>query len=423
MYITKAINNTLTIIYKMFIIIFKWTNPFYILLTPFAYIARLCHKMPILLNSKARNMQSISQNKYNIVALPPDSNFIQDRWQSFQYLEWRFTDVWTRDKCKERFDEWSMKHFNCKSNFIENEGIVKEYVETITRKKPSEVIINSTHLIVYFKNTIVIFMDHYFCDGMTIADVIKQLFYEDNISSKAFPKYINYPFISDYIAIEFLGRMFFENMKYPPLINGIADKTYLMTELLKKNEELPWNRWTIYARGIYNIYEALQDVEYLRVGLTVGFDTDKTFGNNRIGIIIVIIKKPPDGLSYNEKILNYMEQFKNQTFTNMNDANTSYDIVRSYNMSYIRTSKMKRVVDIYFTSLFFKEEHTHNVTGIGGFVGKLNTAENIYISAISRGSISHFTYLSNWKQLNLNTLTSNGLKMEYEFDNNDPNQY
>jgi hypothetical protein len=423
MYITKCINCTLNFIYGLFFFICKWTNPFYILLTPFAYIARLCHQLPILLNSRTRNQQSITHNKYNLIPLPPDSNFIQDRWQSFQFLEWRFTDVWTRDKCKERFDEWSMTHFKCKSNFIESEGNVKEYVETITRKKPSQVIINSTHLIVYFKNTIVIFVDHYFCDGMIIADVIKQIFYEDNISTKTFPKYINYPFISDYCAIEFLGRKFIENMKYPPLINGIADKTYVMTELLKKNEEIPWNRWTIYAHGIYNIYEALQDVEYLRVGLTVGFDTDKTFGNNRIGIIIVIIKRPPTSLSQNEKILNYMEQFKNQTLINMNDANTSYDIVRSYNMSYVRTSKMTRVVDIYFTSLFFKEEHTHNVTGVGGFVGTLNNTENIYISAISRGSISHFTYVANWKQLNLNKLTSNGVTIEYEFDNQDPTQY
>ena len=65
-----------------------------------------------------------------------------------------------------------MKNFKCKSNFIENEGNVKEYIETITRKKPSEVIINTTHLIVYFKNSVIIFMDHYFCDGLIIIDLL-----------------------------------------------------------------------------------------------------------------------------------------------------------------------------------------------------------------------------------------------------------
>ena len=252
----------------------------------------------------------------------------------------------------------------------------------------------------------------------------KHLFYEDNISNITFPKYINYPLISDYIAIEYFARMFHENIKYPPLINGIGHKTHLMTEILNKNEQLPWNRWTIYAHGIYNIYEALpQDVDYLRVGLTVGFDTDKTFGNNRIGLIIVIIKKPPANLIYNEKILNYMEQFKNKTLARYRDANTSYDIIRSYNMSYVRSSKMTRVVDIYFTSLFFKHGRSRISGGVGGFVGSLNNTENIYISAISLGSTSYFTYFSNWKQIDLNKLTSNGLTMEYEFDNNDPNQY
>ena len=417
---------TLTIIYRMFIIIFKWLNPLYILATPVVYIARLCHQVPILLNVKARtlNKQSINYNKYNTLTLPSDSNFIQDRWQSFQYIEWRFSEVCSVEKYMERADKWSMKNFKCNSNFVKCEGSVKEYVETITKKKPSQVIINTTHLIVYFKNRLVIFMDHYFCDGLIIVDLLKHLFYEDNISNIIFPKYINYPFISDYIAIEYFARMFHENIKYPPLINGIGAKTNLMTEILKKNEQLPWNRWTIYAHGIYNLYEALpQDVDYLRVGITVGFDTDTTFGNNRIGLIIVIIKRSPISLSYNEKILNYMEQFKNQTLACYRDANTSYDIIRSYNMSYIRSSKMTRVVDIYFTSFFFKEGHTHITGGVGGFVGTLNNTENVYICAISLGPTTYYTYLSNWSQLNLNKLTSNGLSLEYEFDNNDPNQF
>lgn len=423
MYITKAISSSLNIIYKILIFFVRWTNPFYILLTPFAYIARLCHQMPILLNTTERKIRSISHNKYNIVALPTDANFIQDRWQSFQYIEWRFTDVLTCAKCRERADNWSMDNFKCKANFIESDWKVKEYIETITRKKPSQVIINSTHLIVYFKNTLVMFLDHYFCDGLTLTEIMKHMFYEENISSKVFPKYINYPLLSDYIAVEYFGRMFINNIKYPSLINGIANKTCVMTEILQKNEQIPWNRWTIYAHGINRIFEALPNIDYLRVGLTVGFDTHKTFGNNRIGIIIAIIKRLPHCLSYNEKMLNYMEQFKIQTLTKMNDANTSYDIVRSYNMSYIRSSKMNRVVDIYFTSLFFKQEHIHNVTGIGGFVGKLTSAENIYISGISFGSTSYFTYVSNCEQLNVNHLTSKGITLEYEFDNNDPNQF
>ena len=426
--------NTFNDIKQLFIIIFeylfitivKWINPLYILLTPFAYIARLCHQLPILLNVKARtlNKQSINYNKYGTLTLPSDSNFIQDRWQSFQYIEWKLSEYMAIDKLKVIFDDWSMKNFKCKSNFIENEGNVKEYIETITRKKPSEVIINTTHLIVYSKNSVSIFMDHYFCDGLIVADLLKVISYEDNISTITFPKYKSYPLISDYCAIEYLVRMFHENIKYPPLINGIGAKTHLMTEIVKKNEQLPWNRWTIYAHGIYNIYEALpEDVDYLRIGLTVGFDTDTTFGNNRIGLIIVIIKKPPANLIYNEKILNYMEQFKNQTLARYRDANTSYDIIRSYNMSYVRSSKMTRLVDIYFTSFYFKEEARNFIGGIGGFVGTLNNTENVYICATSFGSTTYFTYLSNWKQLNLNKLTSNGLTMEYEFDNNDPNQY
>ena len=408
----------------LFITIVKWTNPLYILLTPFAYIARLCHQLPILIKANSRKEQMSSYNKYNIVALPSDSNFVQDKWQSFQYMEFNFPEGSVIDKYRGHIDTWSMKNFKCKANFIENEGTAKEYIETIIRKKPSRVIINAPHLIVFFKNKISVFIDHYFCDGLILADFLKHLFSEDNISTITFPKYISYPFISDYRAIEFLARMSIQNIKYPSLINGIGEKTYLMSKIFKKNDELPWNRWTIYALGIYYIYDALpQDVDYLRIGLTVGFDTDTTFGNNRIGLIIVIIKRPPVNLSQNEKIFNYMEQFKNQTLAHRSDALTCYDIIRSYNMTYIRSSKMKRIIDIYFTSLFFKEGTPQSSGGVGGFIGKINNNEYMYISAMSYGPTAHFTYVTNWKQLNLNKLTSNGLTMEYEFDNNYPNQY
>ena len=51
---------------QVFITIFKWTNPLYILLTPFAYIARLTHQVPILLNAKIRNKEILTYNKYKI---------------------------------------------------------------------------------------------------------------------------------------------------------------------------------------------------------------------------------------------------------------------------------------------------------------------------------------------------------------------
>jgi hypothetical protein len=380
--------------------------------------------VPILIKANSRKEQISSYNKYNIVALPSDSNFVKDKWQSFQYMEFNFPEGCDIDKYRVHLDTWSMKNFKCKANFINYEGQVKEYIETIIRKKPSQVIINAPHFIIYFKNKISIFLDHYFCDGLIIADFLKHLFSEDNISTITFPKYVSYPFISDYRAIEFLARMSIENIIYPPLINGIGEKTYLMSKIVKKNEELPWNRWIIYALGLYYVYEALpQDVDYLRIGLTVGFDSDTTFGNNRIGLIIVIIKRPHIGLSQNEKILNYMEQFKNQTLARYTDALTCYDIIRSYNMTYIRSSKMKRIIDIYFTSLFFKEGTPQSTGGVGGFIGKINNNEYMYISAMSYGPTAHFTYVTNWNQLKLSDLTSSGLSLEHEFDNNDPSLF
>jgi hypothetical protein len=118
-----------------------------------------------------------------------------------------------------------------------------------------------------------------------------------------------------------------------------------------------------------------------------------------------------------------MEQFKTQTLARYIDAHTCYDVIRSYNMSYVRSSKMARLVDIYFTSFYYKEGPSNIIGGIGGFVGTLNNSENVYICATSFGTTTFFTYVTNWSQLNLNKLINNGLSLEYEFDNADPNQF
>ena len=74
MHITKTItinstlNSILNFFYGLFFIICKWLNPFYILLTPFAYIARLCHQVPILLNMKIRNNIEVKGRSKN----PPE---------------------------------------------------------------------------------------------------------------------------------------------------------------------------------------------------------------------------------------------------------------------------------------------------------------------------------------------------------------
>ncbi len=96
--------------------------------------------------------------------------------------------------------------------------------------------------------------------------------------------------------------------------------------------------------------------------------------------------------------------------------------MRGYDTRYIRNYKCKKY-DIIFTSLYFKEEITSLERGLGGFVGNLSDCEYLYINAITNGTITNLTYVSNLKQMNYETLTNDGMTIEYEFDNNDPGQY
>jgi len=398
-------------------------NPLYIVLTPFAYVARLSHQLPILFNQK-QTSQCLIHDKYRQACLPSDASFVEDKWKSFQYIEWRFSSTWNRRKCKKRSDEWSMSHFQCKSNFIDVKGSVKSYVQMITRQKPSMVIRNATHLIVFFKHALVAFLDHYFCDGLIIADFVKHMFAEENISSKVFPTYVNLPLISDYMAIDFSARMMYDLLKYPSQIQGVSEKTRTMSEIIRKDVcDSEWNRWTLYAHGVHRIFQAVSDIEYVRVGLNVGFNADTRLGNNRIGMVIVTIKRPAASTGFDETMRNLKEQLKTQASSRSNDANTTFDMVRAYDIGFIRKFKMKRMIDVWFTSLFFKEELTHNVTGVGGFIGVISSSEFVYISTLTFGSISHFTYVSNWKQMNYDTMIGHGVTIDYEFNNQDPNQF
>ena len=204
--------------------------------------------------------------------------------------------------------------------------------------------------------------------------------------------------------------------------HGISDKTRVLSKCFSKNKDIKWNRWTTFAVSTLPIFESMPDIDYLRIVLTVGFDTDRTFGNNRIGGIPVKISRPRQS-TYNERIYDLMEQYKVQCINNYMCAHTSYDILRGYDTRHLRYAGIYKFVDIMFTSIHFKEEIKQLGSGVGGFAGAFADNEFLYINTVSHGNKQNSTYVTNLKQINYNTLVNDGMTVEYEFDNNDPTQF
>ena len=401
--------------------IIKTINPLCLALSPLAVAARAIHQIPIALKHKTRDL---TYNKYTDDVLPADTRFVDDIWQSFQFGELQIHDKWLEyDEFVIRMDRWSLENFGIRLNCIVWDGTSQTYVKMITRKKPSEVIRNNTHLLVYcpMNKTLITFIDHYYSDGHSLMDYFRQLFVEEKPIFPSLPKYTYYPFISDAMAIQMMTKQTVQLLKYPSQVRGIDDKTCILIKQFRKMDNLEWNRWTIYAVSTLPIFESMPGIDYLHVGLTVGFDTDQTYGNNRIGMILVRIQRPKQS-TYNERISDLMEQYKTQAMANYMDAHTTYDILRGYDTRYLRHFGMK-TIDIVFTALYFKEELTQIRQGICGFAGAFSDYEFLYISTISTGNITNLTYVSNLKQMNYNTLTNDGMTIEYEFDNKDPGQF
>jgi len=134
-------------------------------------------------------------------------------------------------------------------------------------------------------------------------------------------------------------------------------------------------------------------IDYLRVTITVGIDTDTEYGNNRIGGIIVLIKRPKDFATNttSHNIAQIADQFKIKITASYTDAMTSYDILRSYDTSFLREYSRKTFTDIIFTTYKVDGQQFSNLQqGIGGFFGK----ENFYINACTINDTCHFTYIT-----------------------------
>jgi hypothetical protein len=383
------------------------------------------------MNSAANDAERAIQpyNKYaNDKHLPTDIPFAKDAWMSFQFCEIQFDSVIDFELLKQKCNLWARKHIKRDANVNTWNGSARSYVESITRQRPSEVISNTTHLItVCDNNTIVGFLDHYYNDGKALLDYLVHVFVAENEKDVIFPKYQYIPILSDAVVIDWLGRRTLDMVRYPPQLTTVGPKTTLLKRQFSRSDadyfdSTQWNRWSNYAVSTNPVFEATPSLRYLHIGLTIGFDTDCRFGNNRIGVIVVRIDRPSSQMTYYEKIQNLIEQFKSKATDSYVDAHTSYDFFRGFDTVELRKYG-STCVDIIFTSFQLKlnEKITYCMAG---FVGSCPDEPFTYINTFTAigSDTTNVTMVSNTTTIDCDKLVECGMTKVYEFEHNDPTQ-
>ena len=117
-------------------------------------------------------------------------------------------------------------------------------------------------------------------------------------------------------------------LSYPSQIKYQKD-TNIYSIVLEKHQIKPYNRWYVWAFSVAQLFKySEQNIDYLKIGVTVGFDTDIVNGNNRIGIIFCLIK--------NDSIDNIAKQLETQVLANKYHALATYDMLRNHDTTYLR---------------------------------------------------------------------------------------
>jgi hypothetical protein len=351
-------------------------------------------------SSNHRYIERNKYNKYNKRNLSTEVTFSEDNYNTFCIIQYKLKNM-NIDELKKKLDKWAYINFKLPLNvkIIHEES--NKYINNLYKTtKPSHVIINTTHLILFFpkEDVVIALLDHYYIDGFIFFSYYQYLLdikYEFKL-----PKYKYIPLVSDILVIQYFAKLI------PKLIFIRSqfltdDKSQLMTKTVYKNDYDKWDRWTLYSIVFYEVFKYCETIEKFTLALTVGINTDQNKGNNRIGAIIINLIKPNNfnNNSYSDNCKNIELQLKKKISKNYKDSIISYDILRSYPISSMRSNIFDNYLDIIFTSTPKLEKKPMIVNGFGGFMGREITNKKLYISANTFDDMSIISYsvtTKNW---------------------------
>lgn len=351
-------------------------------------------------SSNHRYIERNKYNKYNKRNLSTEVTFSKDSYNTFQFLQYELKSM-NIDDIQQKLKKWAYINFKLPLHIkIIHEEANKYIYNMYNTTIPSQVIKNTTHLILLFpkENILIGLMDHYYSDGLILFSFYQYLF--DIKHELNFPKYKYIPLVSDILAIQYLAK------SIPKLLLSksqftIDNKNQIMTNTFFKKDYKEWNRWSVFSVIFYEVFKYCPSVKNFRIAITVGINTNQTHGNNRIGAIIINIIKPWnfDNNSYDNNCKSIALQIKKKISTNYKDGIISYDILRSYNLRFLRSNIFDNYLDIIFTSMKINNTVDNLSAGVGAFIGKETTNRKIYICANTlddRCIVSYTVTTKNW---------------------------
>ena len=351
---------------------------------------------------------------------PSDTSFAEERLVNYQCIYIGFDKkefVRLYDGMVERLKKWSERHFKTnKAIRLYKGNNVKKVLRTIYTTPMCELLKGRDNVGFIMKEScqIIMLLDHFLCDGGVLFDFIRSIC-DLCVDLPPFPKYRYIPFVSDALTLEYSYRNGMNCFKYPSQINQCQPRIETFTKKITKEAfNGKWNRWNNYAECILNIFErfegndeALGDAfytldscrtflkhqipAYLHILITVGINTNVAFGNNRIGGIIVTVKRPDEHLHRNYRRQYIAEHFEKECTKNVSDAVTSYDLLRGFDTTLLREFGSNNI-DVILTS--FKMPLLHKES-FGGFLGSYEKPM-MYINSMTGDVSSIISYSTNW---------------------------
>ena len=412
-------------------------RPIHGLLTIPFVAARMAHQIPIMISNTVSGIDTSKPRLRNCdtISQACDIAFEDDNWFSFQCIMFTFDEfVFTHevgniDVTRKRLETWNLENFGvADANIIEwanSATATQEIFAHINQNPPSKLASGKTHLCIIDKSTnkLIIFIDHYCCDGSILFDLFTKVLDGGNaepVKPPPFPTYKYYPLLTDTITAEMVTRLASDFLYKPSLIREYNDRLSCSSTILYKKDNMEsWGRWNNYGECILRIFERMEGnvdalgatfytgeccndrsnanqhpVDYLRIALSAGIKTDCSFGNNRIGAILLCINRPNWELSRQERIDDIANQFKIQCTRDFIDAISSYDLLRGYDIGWLRNYLSANTVDVVLTSFKYNRDVPQLKSGFGGFFGTYKKPY-LYVNSITTNNRSLLSYTTN----------------------------